>query len=102
MRVENHREQGAVKSRSNKEGVLEPSGNFAYTSVLLFATTPPMSNFEISNNSATENSLTSEQVSLVERNLELSVDERINQLQSAVELIEEMRNSLKERNEDRF
>jgi hypothetical protein len=61
-----------------------------------------MSNFEISNNSTTENSLSSEQLSLVERNLELSVDERINQLQSAIELIEEMRNSLKERNEDRF
>lgn len=61
-----------------------------------------MSDFEISNNSTTENSLSSEQVSLVERNLELSVDERINQLQSAIELIEEMRNSLKERNEDRF
>ena len=43
-----------------------------------------------------------DQLNLIERNLELSVDERINQLQSAVDLIEEMRSSLKEINEDRL
>jgi hypothetical protein len=42
------------------------------------------------------------QLNLIERNLELSVDERIIQLQSAVDLIEEMRNSLKVINENRF
>jgi hypothetical protein len=47
-------------------------------------------------------SLSDEQLSLIDRNLSLSVDERIEQLQSAVELIEEMRNSLKERNENRL
>lgn len=46
--------------------------------------------------------LSDDQLSLIERNLTLSVDERIEQLQSAVELIEEMRNSLKERNENRL
>lgn len=46
--------------------------------------------------------LSLDQLNLIERNLELSVDERINQLQSAVDLIEEMRSSLKEINEDRF
>lgn len=43
-----------------------------------------------------------EQLNLIERNLEMSVDERIHQLQSAVELIEEMKASLKELNENRF
>jgi hypothetical protein len=47
-------------------------------------------------------SLSDDQLSLIERNLELSIDERIEQLQSAVELIEEMRKSLKERNENRL
>ena len=47
-------------------------------------------------------SYTDEQVSLIELNLELSIDERIDQLQSAVELIEEMRNSLNVLNENRF
>ncbi len=46
--------------------------------------------------------LPDDQLNLIERNLEMSVDERINQLQSAVDLIEEMRSSLKERNENRF
>jgi hypothetical protein len=46
--------------------------------------------------------LPDDQLNLIELNLELSVDERINQLQSAVDLIEEMRNSIKEINEDRF
>jgi hypothetical protein len=46
--------------------------------------------------------LSDDQLSLIERNLELSIDERIEQLQSAVELIEEMRKSLKERNENRL
>jgi hypothetical protein len=46
--------------------------------------------------------LSDDQLSLIERNMELSIDERIEQLQSAVELIEEMRKSLKERNENRL
>lgn len=46
--------------------------------------------------------LPDDQLNLIERNLELSVDERINQLQSAVDLIEEMRRSLREVNENRF
>lgn len=46
--------------------------------------------------------LPDDQLNLIERNLEMSVDERINQLQSAVDLIEEMRQSLKESNEDRL
>ena len=46
--------------------------------------------------------LPDDQLNLIERNLKLSVDERINQLQSAVDLIEEMKNSLKEINENRF
>ena len=47
-------------------------------------------------------SLSDEQLSLIDRNLTLSVDERVEQLQSAVELIEEMRNSLKQINENRL
>ena len=43
-----------------------------------------------------------EQINLIELNLELTVEERIQQLQSAVDLIEEMRNSLKVSNENRF
>jgi hypothetical protein len=43
---------------------------------------------------------TNDQFALVEQNLNLSVDERIDQLQSAVNLIEEMRISLKENNEN--
>jgi len=35
--------------------------------------------------------LTEEQLSLLERNLKLTVDERLNQLQSAVSFIEELR-----------
>lgn len=46
--------------------------------------------------------LSADQLNLIEHNLESSVDERINQLQSAVDLIEEMRSSLKEVNEDRL
>lgn len=46
--------------------------------------------------------LTDEQISLIEYNLKLSIDERISQLQSAVELIEEMRNSLNNANENRL
>ncbi len=46
--------------------------------------------------------LPDDQLSLIEHNLELSVDERINQLQSAVDLIEEIRRSLREVNENRF
>lgn len=41
-----------------------------------------------------------DQFALVEQNLNLSVDERIDQLQSAVNLIEEMKISLKENNEN--
>lgn len=43
---------------------------------------------------------TNDQFALVEQNLNLSIDERIDQLQSAVNLIEEMRISLKENNEN--
>lgn len=39
---------------------------------------------------------TDEQLNLIEINLNLSIDERINQLQSAVNLIEEMRNAINE------
>lgn len=46
--------------------------------------------------------VSSDSFNLIELNLELSINERINQLQSAVDLIEEMRNSLKEVNEDRL
>ena len=46
--------------------------------------------------------LPDDQLNLIDQNLELSVDERINQLQSAVELIEEMRRSLREVNENRL
>lgn len=41
-----------------------------------------------------------EQLSLIEINLKLSVDERIDQLQSALNLIEEMRSSLDSSNEN--
>jgi hypothetical protein len=46
--------------------------------------------------------LSPEQINLIELNLELSIEERIQQLQSAVDLIEEMRNSLKGSNENRL
>ena len=46
--------------------------------------------------------LSDEQLSLIDSNLKLTVDERIIQLQNAVELIEEMRSSLKESNENRL
>lgn len=39
--------------------------------------------------------LPDDQLNLIERNLELSVDERIDQLQSAIDLIEEMRRFFK-------
>ena len=58
--------------------------------------TPP------SSDSHTKNALSIEQHNHIERNLELSINERINQLPSAVDLIEEMRNSLKEINENRL
>lgn len=45
-------------------------------------------------NSPVESTITSEQLSHIEMNLELSIDERIDQLQSALNLIEEMRSSL--------
>lgn len=44
----------------------------------------------------TQKTCTDEQISLIEINLNLSIDERINQLQSAVNLIEEMRNAINE------
>ena len=50
-------------------------------------------------NNDTQKDLTEEQLNLLEINLSLSVDERIDQLQSAVNLIEEMRDGL---NENRF
>ena len=46
------------------------------------------------------NMLPPEQINLIELNLELTFEERIQQLQIAVDLIEEMRNSLKESNEN--
>ena len=49
-----------------------------------------------------DNSLSPEQMNLIDLNLELSVEERLQQLQSAVELIEEMRASVKESNENRL
>lgn len=45
-------------------------------------------------NSTNELEIDPEQLSLVEINLKLSVDERIDQLQSALNLIEEMRSAL--------
>ena len=51
-------------------------------------------------NSPVESTITSEQLSHIELNLELSIDERIDQLQSAVNLIEEMRSSLDTSNEN--
>lgn len=52
--------------------------------------------------SSPQNQLSSEQLNLIELNLELSVEERIQQLQSALDLIEEMRASLKESDENRL
>ncbi len=49
-----------------------------------------------------DNLLTPEQMNLIDLNLELSVEERLQQLQNAVDLIEEMRASLKESNENRL
>lgn len=46
------------------------------------------------------NLLPPEQINLIELNLELTFEERILQLQSAVDLIEEMRNSMKESNKN--
>ena len=46
--------------------------------------------------------VTAEQLSAIEYNLGLSIDERIMQLQSAVELIEELRQAMDEVNENRF
>jgi hypothetical protein len=46
--------------------------------------------------------LTPEQLSAIEYNLGLSIEERIIQLQSAVELIEELRRAMDEVNENRF
>ena len=45
-------------------------------------------------NSPSESAITKEQLSHIEMNLGLSFDERIDQLQSALSLIEEMRSSL--------
>ena len=45
---------------------------------------------------------TDTQLNLIELNLELSIDERIDQLQSSVSLIEEMRKSLNKINENRL
>ena len=46
--------------------------------------------------------ISEDQLKMIERNLELSVDERIGQLQSAINLIEEMRASLKGMNENQL
>ncbi len=51
-------------------------------------------------NPSIELEINSEQLSLIEINLKLSVDERIDQLQSALNLIEEMRSSLDSTNEN--
>ena len=51
-------------------------------------------------NSALELSLCPEQFSHIEMYLQLSIDDRIDQLQSAVNLIEEMRSSLDSSNEN--
>ncbi len=48
------------------------------------------------------NKLSAEQINLIELNLELSIEERIQQLQSAVDLIEEMQAALKVSNENRL
>ncbi|MFP5492630.1 MAG: hypothetical protein ACLGG0_14090 [Bacteriovoracia bacterium] len=56
----------------------------------------------ITSDQSEQSKLPHDQLNLIERNLELSIDERINQLQSAVDLIEEMRRSLREVNENRF
>jgi hypothetical protein len=45
-------------------------------------------------NSTNELEINQEQLSHIKMNLELSIDERIDQLQSALNLIEEMRSSL--------
>jgi hypothetical protein len=49
-----------------------------------------------------EDTIINEQISLIDHNLQLSINERIEQLQSAVELIEEMRTSLTKSNENRL
>ncbi len=49
-----------------------------------------------------DNLLSPEQMNLIDLNLELTVEERLQQLQSAVDLIEEMRASVKESNENRL
>lgn len=46
--------------------------------------------------------ISEDQLNIINRNLEMSVDERINQLQSAIDLIEEMRTSLKGMNENQL
>ena len=51
-------------------------------------------------NSINLSDISLEQLSLIEINLKLSVDERIDQLQSALNLIEEMRSSLVNSNEN--
>ena len=51
-------------------------------------------------NSINLSDISLEQLSLIEINLKLSVDERIDQLQSALNLIEEMRSSLDNSNEN--
>lgn len=49
-----------------------------------------------------DHELTAEQLSAIEYNLSLSIDERILQLQAAVELIEELRRAMDEVNENRL
>lgn len=45
-------------------------------------------------NSPNESEINPEQLSLIEINLKLSIDERIDQLQSSVNLIEEIKSSI--------
>lgn len=47
-----------------------------------------------------ESDISPEQLDLIESNLTLSIDERIDQLQSAVNFIEEMKSSLAASNEN--
>jgi hypothetical protein len=61
-----------------------------------------MENVILASDQSHQTKLPDDQLNLIERNLELSFDERIHQLQSAVDLIEDMRRSLREVNENRF
>ncbi len=57
---------------------------------------------EILSSRSQQSLLSPEQLNLIELNLELSIEERIQQLQNAVDLIEEMKASLEKTNENRL